>query len=216
VTDVSPRDLPHPVFARMFARMSERMEEAGAREYRQELLSGLAGRVIEVGAGNGLNFRHYPDSVTEVVALEPEPYLRELAGRAAAEASVPVVVTDGVADDLPGGEGAFDAGVASLVLCSVPDQMIALAELFRVIRPGGDLRFFEHVAAHSRGLARLQRTVDKLFWPRVGGGCHTHRDTAGAIERSGFAIEEIRRFPFRVCILAAPVTPHVLGRARRP
>jgi SAM-dependent methyltransferase len=213
---VSTRDLPHPVFARMFARMSERMEDAGAREYRKETLSGLAGRLIEVGAGNGLNFRHYPDAVTEVVALEPEPYLRELARRAAAEASVPVVVTDGVADDLPGGEAAFDAGVASLVLCSVPDQASALAELLRVIRPGGELRFFEHVAARSPGLARLQRTVDRLFWPRVGGGCHTHRDTAAEIERAGFTIEEMRRFPFRVCILAAPVTPHIIGRARRP
>lgn len=213
---MSTRDIPHPVFARMFARMSERMEEAGAREYRKEMLSGLAGRVIEIGAGNGLNFRHYPDAVEEVVALEPEPYLRELARKAAAEASVPIVVTDGVADDLPGGEAAFDAGVASLVLCSVPDQGSALAELFRVIRPGGELRFFEHVAARAPGLARLQRTVDWLFWPRVGGGCHTHRDTPAAIETSGFVIEEMRRFPFRVCILALPVTPHIVGRARRP
>ena len=167
---MSTRDLPHPVFARMFARMSERMEDAGAREHRKEMLSGLAGRVIEVGAGNGLNFRHYPDAVTEVVALEPEPYLRELARRAAAEASVPVVVNGGVADDLPGGEAAFDAGVASLVLCSVPNQASVLGELLRVIRPGGELRFLEHVAARSPGLARLQRTVDRLFWPRAGGG----------------------------------------------
>ena len=213
---MSTRDLPHPVLARMFARMSERMEDAGAREYRKEMLSGLAGRVIEVGAGNGLNFRHLPDAVTEVVALEPEPYLRELARKAADEASVPVVVTDGVADDLPGQDGTFDAGVASLVLCSVPDQASALRELFRVIRPGGELRFFEHVAARSPGLARLQRIVDRLFWPRVGGGCHTHRDTAAAIEGAGFTIEEMRRFPFRVCILTAPVTPHIVGRARRP
>jgi SAM-dependent methyltransferase len=213
---VSGRDLPHPVFARMFARMSGRVEEAGAGEHRREMLDGLSGRVIEVGAGNGLNFGHYPPGVTEVIATEPEPYLRELAGRAATEASVPVVVTDGVAEDLPGADGSFDAGVASLVLCSVPDQGRALAELFRVIRPGGELRFYEHVAARSPGLARLQRTVDKLFWPRVGGGCHTHRDTAAAIESSGFIIEEIRRFPFRVSILLAPVTPHILGRARRP
>jgi ubiquinone/menaquinone biosynthesis C-methylase UbiE len=200
----------------MLVRMSERMEDAGAREYRKEMLSGLSGRVIEVGAGNGLNFRHYPDTVTEVVALEPEPYLRELARKAADEASVPAVVTDGVADDLPGEDGPFDAGVASLVLCSVPDQGRALRELFRVIRPGGDLRFFEHVAARSPGLARLQRTADRLFWPRVGGGCHTHRDTAAAIERAGFVIEEIRRFPFRVSTLMAPVTPHIIGRGRRP
>jgi ubiquinone/menaquinone biosynthesis C-methylase UbiE len=205
----------HPIFARLFARLSVKAESAGQGEHRRELLAGLSGRVIELGAGNGLNFPYYPTSVTELVAVEPESYLRKLAIQAADAAPVPVTVIDGVADRLPVESNSFDAGVASLVLCSVPDQGRALAELFRVIRPGGELRFYEHVRGRNPGFARLQRAVD-LFWPRVGGGCHTSRDTGAAIERAGFAIESSRRFPFRPSPLLYPVTPHILGVARRP
>ncbi len=147
-----PTDISHPLFARMWTLLlSPGAEHAGMAEHRDELLAGLDGRVIEVGAGNGLNFRHYPAAVTEVVALEPEPYLRRRAERAAAAAPVSVTVVAGVADALPAEDGGFDAGVASLVLCSVPDQAAALRELRRVIRPGGELRFYEHVLARGRG-----------------------------------------------------------------
>lgn len=100
---------------------------------------GLSGRVIEVGAGSGANFRHYPTTVSEVLAVEPEGYLRECAQDATANASVAVSVLECGADQLPGEEASFDAGVAALVLCTVPDQARALGELFRVIRPGGEL-----------------------------------------------------------------------------
>jgi SAM-dependent methyltransferase len=205
----------HPIFARFFARLSVKAEAAGQGEHRRELLAGLSGRVIELGAGNGLNFSYYPDSVKEVVAVEPESYLRKLAAKAAIGAPTPVHVVDGVADLLPADTGSFDAGVASLVLCSVSDQDQALTELLRVIRPGGELRFYEHVRSHSPGLARLQRAVD-VFWPQVGGGCHASRDTSTAIERAGFSIEACRSFPFRPSLLLYPVTPHILGIARRP
>jgi ubiquinone/menaquinone biosynthesis C-methylase UbiE len=174
------------------------------------MLAGLRGRVIEVGAGNGLNFAHYPSSVTEVVAIEPEDYLRGLAAEAAAEAPVPVEVMDGLADDLPFDAGRFDAGVASLVLCTVPDQAAALQELRRVIRPGGELRFYEHVLAESRALSLLQHAVAPV-WQRLGGGCHLDRDTVAGIEGAGFTLESCRRFPFLL-----PLTPHVIGVARRP
>lgn len=206
----------HPIFARFFARLSVKAEAAGQGEHRRELLAGLSGRVIELGAGNGLNFSYYPDSVEEVVAVEPESYLRNLAVQAADAAPVPVRVIDGVSSQLPVEANSFDAGVASLVLCSVPDQGRALAELFRVIRPGGELRFYEHVRSQTTGLARVQRALDAFLWPRVGGGCHTSRDTGAAIERAGFAIETSRRFPFRPSPLLYPVTPHILGVARRP
>src|SRR4051812_18713873 len=128
-------EIRHPLFARLYARMTAKPDpEADAN--RREMLDGLSGRVIEVGAGNGLNFRHYPATVAEVVAVEPEPYLRERATAAAAEAPVPVRVVAGVADALPAGDGEFDAAVASLVLCSVPDQPRALGEIRRVLRPG--------------------------------------------------------------------------------
>jgi ubiquinone/menaquinone biosynthesis C-methylase UbiE len=170
--------------------------------------------VVEVGAGNGLNFAHYPSTVTEVVAVEPEPYLRARGQEAAADAAVAVSVVDGVADALPLDDASVDAGIASLVLCTVPDQAGALAELHRVIRPGGELRFYEHVVSERALRSRLQRLADATFWPRVGGGCHMARDTTRAIEDAGFAIESHDRFPFSP---GAPVPPiaHILGVARR-
>jgi ubiquinone/menaquinone biosynthesis C-methylase UbiE len=204
----------HPIFARIYDRVSAQAEDAGQREHRRELLAGLSGRVVEVGAGNGLNFAQYPSTVDEVLAIEPEPFLRERAREAAVDAPVAVRVLDGVADRLPLGDASVDAGVFSLVLCSVPSQSAALAELRRVLRPGGELRFYEHVRAHRPGFARLQRAAD-LVWPHVAGGCHTNRDTPRAIEAAGFEIEACGRFSFRPSAVIAPVTPHVIGRARR-
>lgn len=205
----------HPLFARMFARLSAHAEERGQADLRRELLAGLSGRVIEVGAGNGLNFAHYPGTVDEVVAVEPESYLRELAREAAASAPVPVRVVDGLAERLPVEDASLDAGVASLVLCSVPDQRAALAELRRVIRPGGELRFYEHVISDGPRLARVQRAAERSgLWPLVGGGCHPARDTAAEIEAAGFRIESCRRFDFRAALLEVIVEPKILGVAR--
>jgi SAM-dependent methyltransferase len=131
-----PEHTPHPVFARIYAKVAEAGERRGGAEHRRRLLAGLSGRVIEMGAGSGANFSHYPATVSEVVAVEPERYLRERAQRAAAQAPVAVSVLDGVGDRLPGEAGSFDAGVSALVLCTVPHQQAALAELLRVIRPG--------------------------------------------------------------------------------
>ncbi|MGH9013992.1 MAG: class I SAM-dependent methyltransferase [Acidimicrobiia bacterium] len=211
----SKTEVRHPIFARMYARIVAEAEKKGAAEHRHELLADLSGSVIEVGAGTGLNFRHYPGTVSEVLATEPEPLLRRIATEEAERATVPIKVVDGVADALPADDGSFDAGVASLVLCSVPEQATALAELHRVIRPGGELRFYEHVQADTPGFARVQRAVD-VFWPLFGGGCHTSRDTVGAIEAAGFVVERHRRFRFVPCFVARPVAPHVLGVAHRP
>jgi SAM-dependent methyltransferase len=138
-------DLSRPRFARMYLRTSKNAEARGATEHRRRLLDGLHGTVLELGAGHGLNFPHYPAEVSEVIAIEPEPTLRARATEAAASAPVPVRVLAGVADELPVADESVDAAVTSLVLCSVPDQRRALAELRRVLRPGGELRFYEHV-----------------------------------------------------------------------
>jgi SAM-dependent methyltransferase len=210
----SEASVHHPIFARLFAWGASNAPPAQT-EHRRRLLEGLSGRVIEVGAGNGLNFPHYPSAVTEVVAVEPEPYLRVKAQEAGAQAPVPVRVADGVADALPAADGEFDAGVASLVLCSVPDQATALAELRRAIKPGGELRFYEHVLSHDTRAARAQHRTDRV-WPRFSGGCHPNRDTPGAIEAAGFEIERCERFTFRPFFLLKAIEPHVIGSARRP
>lgn len=204
----------HPLFARLYERLAPKMEKEGAAEHRRELLARLEGRVIEVGAGTGINFGHYPPTVSEVVAVEPEPYLRRRAVEAARTAPIPVSVVDGLADSLPAEDASFDAAVTSLVLCSVPDQSAALAEVHRVLRPDGELRFYEHVLSDSPRLARFQHAVGHV-WPLLAGGCHPDRSTGDAIEAAGFAIDDARRFRFSPSLIETPVAPHVLGRARR-
>ncbi|MEW1586763.1 methyltransferase domain-containing protein [Micromonospora vinacea] len=206
----------HPVFARVYERLSVAMDRAGTAAFRRDLVAGLSGRVIEIGAGNGRMFSHYPPGVTQVLAVEPERRLRAAAERAAADAPVPVTVVDGLADALPAGDGEFDAAVVALVLCTVPDQPSALAEISRVLRPGGQVRFFEHVAAEeTSGLHRAQRILDATLWPRLFAGCHTGRDTVTAIAAAGFEVEEQRRFRFPATS-NSPSSPCVLGRAIRP
>jgi ubiquinone/menaquinone biosynthesis C-methylase UbiE len=209
------QDIKHPIFARLYERLSVKEDERGGSGFRAELLDGLSGRVIEVGAGNGRNFDHYPASVSHVLAVEPEPRLRASAQRAAETAAMPIEVVAGVADRLPAADDTFDAGVASLVLCTVPDQDAALAELRRVIRPGGELRFYEHVVSRRRGAALVQRALDATLYPPLAGGCHLARDTVAAIERAGFTIESSRRFPWGPSAIG-PKVAHVVGIARRP
>lgn len=187
--------------------------ERDVGERRDELLAGLSGRVVEIGAGNGMNFPHYPAAVDEVAALEPESYLREKAEVAARAGPVRVNVGDGVADALPLEDRTFDAAVVSLVLCTVPEPARALAELRRVLKPGGELRFMEHVRSGRRRKARLQEWLDRSgVWPRVGGGCHCARDTVGAIDAAGFRIEQVREFDLGPSWVVT--NPHVLGLAR--
>ena len=208
-------DIPRPRFARMYLKAAARADRRGATDHRQRLLQDLTGRVLEVGAGNGLNFAHYPPTVTEVVAIEPEPTLRAIAQRAAAGAPVSVSVREGTADALPLADGEMDAAIASLVLCSVPDQARALAELHRVLRPGGELRFYEHVIARCQPKRAILQLADRSgLWPAIGGGCHPARDTGAAIEAAGFTIEHCERFGFRASALE-PSVPHILGIARR-
>jgi SAM-dependent methyltransferase len=200
----------HPVFARVWSRISGK---AGSDRQRAELLTGLRGRVLEIGAGDGRSFAHYPPEVSEVLAVEPEPYLRRLARSAARAAAVPVTVLDATAELLPLDDGVCDSVVSSLVLCSVTDQASALAELRRVLTPGGELRFYEHVIAQASLGQALQASLDSSgIWPHLGAGCHLTRDTVGAIAAAGFTLQQTRRFtsgPGRLGI------PFVLGTARR-
>ncbi len=203
----------HPFFARLYPRMSEAMDRSGMAEHRHQLLVGLTGHVLEAGAGNGDNFGHYPPSVERVTAVEPEAHLRHLAQHAAQQAAVPINVIDGVAEGLPVADESIDAVVVSFVLCTIPDPYAALCEIHRVLRPGGQLRFLEHVRADSPGLARVQHALDVTVWPLLAGGCHTGRDTAATIARAGFRIDRLDRFLFPR--QRSPISFHIHGTASR-
>ena len=211
-----PVDRPRPVFSRVYAAASERMDDEGMAALRTELLAPLAGTVVEVGAGNGRNFARYPPAVTAVTAVEPEPRLRGLAEQAALVAPVPVTVMPGTAEALPLPDASCDAAVLCLVLCSLPDRARGLAELARVLRPGGVLAFLEHGRGATRGLRAVQRMADATLWPLVAGGCHLATDPVGEIEAAGFPVVQLRRLQFPAGWVNRPVAPHALGLARRP
>ncbi|MEU1851190.1 class I SAM-dependent methyltransferase [Streptomyces sp. NPDC019990] len=207
----------HPLFARCYARVSARAEtRIGMGRIRERLLHGLSGRVIEIGAGNGLNFGHYPGTVSEVVAVEPERRLRRLAVDAALRAEVPVDVVPGAAEALPVKSEGFDAAVVCLVLCSVRDVPRALAELRRVLRPGGELRFFEHGRGGGRMMTFSQRALDRTVWPLLAGGCHLSREPVRALRDAGFELGPYRRVLMPEQGPVLPASYCALGTAWRP
>ena len=206
--DASPRN---PSFGRNFARVGPRMDARGAAEHRRRLVAAAHGTVVEIGAGYGATFPYYPAAVTGVLALEPDPTLRDLALAAAIRAPVPVAVQDGVAEALPAADASIDVVVSSLVLCSVPEQSAALAEAVRVLRPGGLLLFYEHVRSANRVLGAAEDLLTPL-WSRIAGGCHPNRDTAAAIAGAGLTVQALERFGFSA-LPGNPRVAHILGVA---
>ncbi|MCZ9883686.1 class I SAM-dependent methyltransferase [Arthrobacter sp. B2a2-09] len=201
----------HPRFARAYARVVPAMNLRGATEHRRSLLAGLRGRVIEVGPGEGSSFGLYPATVESVLAVEPDDYLRGLAESKARFAAVPVTVVPGTAENIPASDGEADAVVVSLVLCSVADQAVTLAEIRRVLRPGGTLAFYEHVRSDKRLLAAVEDLLTPA-WQHMAGGCHPNRDTLQAIGVAGFQVLDSERFGFSAGPLSPPIA-HILGRA---
>ncbi|MGV0626818.1 class I SAM-dependent methyltransferase [Mycolicibacter minnesotensis] len=209
----APQTLDNPLFARIWTYLSSH-ETDWLRDRRRENLAGLTGRVLEVGAGTGSNFAFYPDTVAEVVAPEPESRLRDIAEVSAASAPVPVTVVASTVEALDAAEP-FDAIVCSLVLCSVDRPEDVLRQLFTLLKPGGELRYFEHVAS---GGARggLQRLADATFWPRLFGNCHTHRNIEQMITDAGFVVGASRRGHQFPAWAPVPVSEFALGSAGRP
>jgi ubiquinone/menaquinone biosynthesis C-methylase UbiE len=197
-------------FARTYDRMVADSEAAGMAARRGALLAGAAGRTLELGAGTGLNLERYPDSVEDLTLSEPfEPMAAQARERAAALGRrVEVVAAPGEA--LPFADASFDTVVATLVLCTVPDQAATLAEVRRVLAPGGRLLFIEHVRAEDPRLARWQ---DRLHapWRFCGHGCHCNRDTLAALAAAGFELSELERF--RLPKAPPIVRPGVSGTA---
>lgn len=178
-------------FAATYERQMRKTEAMGLREQRAALLAPLTGRVLEIGAGTGLNLEHYGPAVSELVITEPEPaMIRRLERRVDASHRRTTVVR-APADDLPFEGGSFDAVVSVLVLCGVPDQAAALREIRRVLRPGGELRFLEHVRDPDPAIARFQ---DRMNWlNRAVVCCHCNRPTDRAVVAAGFTIRDFSR-----------------------
>jgi ubiquinone/menaquinone biosynthesis C-methylase UbiE len=194
-------------FAWRYARYRQ-PEEYGVR--RHELLAGLTGEVLEIGPGPGVNLEHLPAGA-RWVGLEPNVFMHERLRAAAAARGIEARFLAGTADAIPLPDASVDAVVGTLVLCSVGDQDRVLAEILRVLRPGGQYRFMEHVgAARGTGIRRLQDIVTPL-WRRCQGGCRPNRETWVAIERAGFAKTDIGRFSVRMVL--GMQTPHIVGTA---
>ncbi|MFB9662463.1 class I SAM-dependent methyltransferase [Glycomyces mayteni] len=206
----------HRLFARWYPKAAASIEDRGLGEQRARLLAGLDGRVLEVGCGHGANFTHYPEAVTDLVAVEPEESMRDLAVARAEELGRKAVVLDGQAEQLSFENDSFDAVVATLVLCSVEDQGRALAEIHRVLKPGGRLVLLEHVGSANRNIRALEYLFDVALWSHVFGGCHTSRDTGANLAAAGFDTAGLT--PEKLPFLPYPlkVSPHLAGEARKP
>jgi len=208
--NATPVRIDHPFFARVWTFMSAH-ETAMLTGLRKENLAGLSGRVLEVGAGTGTNFGHYPATVEQVVAVEPETGLFGHARAAAAAAPIPVSVLGHTIETLPD-EDPFDAVVCSLVLCTIDDPEHVSRQLFSRLKPGGELRYMEHVASGGwRG--GIQRAADATVWPHLFGGCRTHRDTERIIGAAGFTVAATRHVWTLPRWLPLPVAEFALGRA---
>ena len=181
-------------FSAVYDRGFKATEEAGLREMRRELLAQARGRVLELGAGTGLNLEHYPEGIEGLTLVEPDPHmtkqLREKLARSGKSAEISVVEAPG--EDLPFADDSFDTVAVTLVLCTVPDPGATLAEIKRVLQPDGQLLFLEHVRSRSPELAKWQDRLERP-WRFLGDGCHCNRDTVSAIGAAGFAVGDVER-----------------------
>jgi len=188
----------------------DRAERGGLRELRRRALAEATGRTLEIGAGTGLNHDLYPAAVSELTLTEPfEPMARQLRDKAAG-LTLPATVVEAPAEELPFADASFDTVALTLVLCTVPEQDRALAEIARVLKPGGRFLFLEHVRAEDAGLARWQDRLNPP-WRAFGHGCNCNRDTLAAIERSPLTVERAERG--RIPKMPAIVKPMLIGRA---
>src|SRR2546423_5824429 len=172
------------LWAAVCGRFAAASDRRGGAERRQQLVENASGAVLEVGAGTGKNFRHYRRA-DRVVALEPEAAMRARAEPRLAQASVAIEIIDGDALSLPFEDNTFDTVVFGLVLCTIPDPAKALNEARRVLRPDGELRFYEHVRSDDPRLARWQDRLARP-WRWFGRGCNANRETLTTIGASGF------------------------------
>jgi ubiquinone/menaquinone biosynthesis C-methylase UbiE len=182
-------------FSALYDRCFKASEEAGLRDMRRDLLAGARGRVLELGAGTGLNLDLYPGSVQDLTLTEPDPHMVKQLRKRAAESSRSAEVVEAPAEKLPFGDDSFDTVALTLVLCTVPNPAGALQEIKRVLKPDGQFLFLEHVRSPEPGLAKWQDRLEKP-WRFLGDGCHCNRDTVSAISAAGFQLGDVERPEF--------------------
>jgi ubiquinone/menaquinone biosynthesis C-methylase UbiE len=198
------------LFAALYDTVGKGSEKAGLREERKQLVESAEGQTIEIGAGTGLNLQHYPEAVTRLVLVEPDEHMRRRLERRLASLDRNAEIVDASAEDLPFPDGSFDTAVVTLVLCSVPSQQSALAEIARVLKPNGRLLFLEHVRSGDPAIARRQDRIRPLY-NLV--GCNPNRDTLAGIQASVLTVESVKQGE----IPKAPKVerPMIVGTARR-
>ena len=197
-------------FSALYDRLFKATEEAGLRQMRRELVAEARGRVLELGAGTGANVELYPASVEELVLAEPDPHMTKHLREKLAGSDRAAEVVEAPAERLPFEDSSFDTAVVTLVLCTVSDPQVTLAEIARVLKPGGQLLFIEHVRSEKPGLARWQDRLERP-WHFLGDGCHCNRDTVATIDSSPLTLGEVEhdKLPKAVPI----VEPLVRGSA---
>ncbi len=179
-------------FARFYDRALKATEENGLGAMRKELLAGARGRVIEVGAGTGVNVDLYGPTIEDLTLVEPDPHMaaRLRARLEGGGGGLPKHLVEAPAEALPFDDDTFDTAVATLVLCTIPYPDAAIGELARVLKPGGRLLFIEHVRADDADRARWQDRLEKP-WRFMADGCYCNRDTEAGLRASSFEIETI-------------------------
>jgi ubiquinone/menaquinone biosynthesis C-methylase UbiE len=178
----------------LLPRLQDKVMDRGAmREVRARVCTGLSGDVVEIGFGTGLNAPCYPDAVHKLAAVEPSTLCMRIAEPriAATPTKVELAGLTGEALDLPSDE--FDAALSTWTLCTIPDVDAALAEIHRVLKPGGRLHFVEHGRAPDVGVARWQERIEPP-WKHVAGGCHLTREISELVERAGFQLRGLQTY----------------------
>ncbi len=177
-------------FSAYYDRAFRATEEAGLREMRRDLLAGARGRVLELGAGTGLNLEHYPVEVESLTLTEPDPHMSKQLRPKLAQSDHSAELLEAPAEQLPFQDESFDTAVVTLVLCTVPDPHAALAETKRVLKPQGRLLFLEHVRSENPGTARWQDRLERP-WRFLGDGCYCNRDTLATLAAAGFEVSAV-------------------------
>jgi ubiquinone/menaquinone biosynthesis C-methylase UbiE len=202
-----------PLFARGYDRFNKVAEDAGLRDKRRALLARAQRRTLEIGAGTGVHVELSPASVTELVLTEPDGHMRRQLERKLAALGRRAEVVDAGGERLPFPDASIDTAVATLVFCTIPDPGAALAEIARVLRPGGRLLFLEHVRADAPRAARWQDRLERP-WGWFGRGCHPNRDTLATIGASELEVAQVERD--RMPKAPPIVRPLIVGEARLP